>query len=108
MFALVPLLQTATDVKEIVTIESVSAIGVLLLFLTYLLWQNHLLKKDITLRDDKISSIVAEHQKDLREGNKDIITLVNKYHLFVQQLSAMSNNDRHQNNRHQNNDNYGR
>jgi len=98
MFILLPLLQVAGDVKEIVTIESVSAIGVLLLFITYLIWQNHLLKKDIIKRDDKISGIVAEHQKDLKEGNKDIITLVNKYHVFVQQLSAISNNDKHQNN----------
>jgi len=91
MFLLLPFLQTATDVKELITIKTVSAIGVMILFIAYLIWQNWMLKKDITLRDDKISSIVAEHQKDLREGNKDIIDLVNKYHIFVQQLSTMSN-----------------
>jgi hypothetical protein len=91
---MIALFQTASDVKEIVTIESVSAIGVLLLFLTYLIWQNHLLKKDIILRDNKISEIVAEHQKDLKEGNKDIITLVNKYHTFVEQLNNMTNGRR--------------
>ncbi len=91
MFAVLPILQTATDVKELITIKTVSAIGVMILFIAYLIWQNWMLKKDITLRDNKISSIVAEHQKDLREGNKDIIDLVNKYHIFVQQLSTMSN-----------------
>lgn len=85
------LFQTASDVKEIITIESVSAIGVLILFITYIIWQNHLLKKEIIKRDDKISGIVSEHQKDLKEGNKDMIGLVNKYHQFVQQLSSMSN-----------------
>lgn len=87
---MIALFQTASDVKEIVTIESVSAIGVLLLFITYLIWQNHLLKKDIIFRDNKISEIVSEHQKDLKEGNKDIITLVNKYHTFVEQLNNMT------------------
>lgn len=91
MLRLLPLFQTAGDVKELITIESVSAIGVLILFISYIIWQNHLLKKEIIKRDDKISDIVAEHQKDLKEGNKDIIVLVNKYHQFVQQLSSMSN-----------------
>lgn len=86
---MIALFQTASDVKEIVTIESVSAIGVLLLFITYLIWQNHLLKKDIKDLNNKVAEIVAEHKKDLKDGNKDIITLVSKYHTFVEQLSSI-------------------
>jgi cell division protein FtsB len=92
MIALLPLLQIAGDVKDIVTIKTVSAVGVLLLFITYLMWQNHLLKKDIVARDKKIGKIVAEHTQDLKDGTKDMITLVNKYHQFVQQLSSFGNN----------------
>lgn len=88
------LFQSASDVKEIVTIESVSAIGVLLLFLTYLIWQNHLLKKENELKDAKITEIIQEHKKDLREGSKDIVELVNKYHTFVEQLSRLRNGNR--------------
>lgn len=87
----IALFQTASDVKEIVTIESVSAIGVLLLFVAYLLWQNHLLKKDITGLNQKVSEIIRDHQKDLREGNKDLITMVSKYHTFVEQLKSWGN-----------------
>lgn len=86
---MIALFQTASDVKEIVTIESVSAIGVLLLFITYLIWQNHLLKKDSEAKDAKITEIIAEHKADLKDGNKDIITLVAKYHTFVEQLSSL-------------------
>lgn len=85
---MIPLFQTASDVKEIVTIESVSAIGVLVLFITYLIWQNHLLKKDAQAKDSKIAEIIQEHQKDLKEGNKDMLTMVAKYHTFVEQLSS--------------------
>jgi hypothetical protein len=83
-------LQTATDVKDILSIQSVSVIGLMIFFMVYLIWQNSLLKKDIIARDDKIAGIVAEHTKDLKEGNKDMITLVNKYHQFVEQLNIMS------------------
>lgn len=88
------LLQTAADVKDILSIQSVSVIGLMIFFMVYLIWQNSLLKKDIISRDNKISDIVAEHQKDLKEGNKDIITLVNKYHQFVEQLNNMSRGHR--------------
>ncbi len=70
------LFQAASDIKEIVTIESVSAIGVLLLFLAYLIWQNHLLKKDVKDLNDKIAEIITEHKEDLRNGNKDSVSMV--------------------------------
>ncbi|MBK5192984.1 MAG: hypothetical protein JJE07_07190 [Flavobacteriaceae bacterium] len=88
------LLQTAGDVKDILSIQSVSVIGLMIFFMVYLIWQNQLLKKEIISRDDKIAGIVAEHTKDLKEGNKDIITLVNKYHQFVEQLNNMSRGHR--------------
>lgn len=82
-------LQSATDVKDLLSIESVSAIGVMVLFIAYLMWQNHLLKKDNQTKDTKITQIIQEHQKDLKDGNKDAIDLINKYHSFVEQLSSI-------------------
>jgi hypothetical protein len=87
-------LQTAADVKDLLSIQSVSVIGLMIFFMVYLIWQNSILKKNIISRDDKIAEIVAEHTKDLKEGNKDIITLVNKYHQFVEQLNNMSRGHR--------------
>lgn len=91
---MIALFQTASDVKEIVTIESVSAIGVLLLFITYLIWQNHLLKNKIEATEVKIDLIVKEHMEDVRNGNKDVMALVEKYHLFVEQLKNFSSSGR--------------
>lgn len=87
---MIALFQTVADAKEILTIESVSVIG-LLLFMIYLIWQNHLLKKDGKEKDSQIAAIIAEHRADLKDGNKDIITLVAKYHTFVEQLSSIRN-----------------
>lgn len=86
---MIALFQTASDFKDIVTIESVSAIGVLLLFTAYLIWQNHLLKKDILGLNDKVSEIISEHKKDLKDGTKDAITMLEKYQTFVEQLSLL-------------------
>ncbi len=91
---MIALFQTASDVKEIVTIESVSAIGVLLLFLTYLIWQNHLLKKNIDSKDEKITNMINEHTQTIKNGNKDILELVSKYHTFVEQLREVRNEGR--------------
>ncbi len=88
---MIALFQVASDVKEIVTIESVSAIGVLLLFITYLIWQNHLLKSDVKDLNGKITEIITEHKEDLKNGNKDIISMIAKYHTFVEQLSSLRN-----------------
>ena len=88
---MIPLFQTVADAKEILTIESVSVIGLMLFFMIYLIWQNHLLKKDGKEKDSQIAAIIAEHRADLKDGNKDIITLVAKYHTFVEQLSSFRN-----------------
>lgn len=88
---MIALFQTVSDAKEILTIESVSVVGLMLFFMVYLIWQNHLLKKDITERDAKISEIIAEHRSDLKDGSKDIVTLLNKYHTFVEQLTSLRN-----------------
>ncbi len=84
------LFQSVSDAKEILTIESVSVIGLMLFFMIYLIWQNHLLKKENDGKDEKITEIIREHQKDLKEGNKDVVALVTKYHVFVEQLSSLS------------------
>lgn len=91
---MIVLFQSVSDVKEIITIESVSAIGLLLFFMVYLVWQNHLLKKDIDAKEVKISKIVQEHTQDIRNGNKDVIALVEKYHTFVEQLRTLNNHGR--------------
>lgn len=82
-------LQSADDVKTLLSIESVSVVGLMILFIAYLMWQNHLLKKDNQTKDSKITQIIQEHQKDLKDGNKDAIDLINKYHSFVEQLSSI-------------------
>lgn len=87
----ISLFQTASDVKDIVTIESVSAIGVMLLFITYLIWQNHILKTDVKDLNKKITEIVQEHKEDLKTGNKDAIQMIARYHTFVEQLSRIKN-----------------
>lgn len=86
------LIQSVTDAKEILTIESVSVIGLLLFFMAYLIWQNHLLKNDLTAKDEKITLMIKEHTETIKEGNKDVLALVNKYHTFVEQLRAMIGN----------------
>ncbi len=88
---MIPLFQTVADAKEILTIESVSVIGLMLFFMVYLIWQNQLLKKELSDKDTQISAIIAEHRADLKDGNKDIITLVAKYHTFVEQLNSLRN-----------------
>jgi len=85
-------LQTASDVKSLLSIESVSVIGLMIFFMIYLIWQNQLIKKEVIAKEAKIFAIVQEHRKDLQEGNKDMLTLVNKYHQFVEQLSSLNNN----------------
>lgn len=86
----IALFQSVSDAKEILTIESISVIGLLLGFIAYLIWQNQLLKKEGQDKDVKITEIIREHQKDLKEGNKDAVEMVNKYHTFVEQLSLLS------------------
>lgn len=83
------LVQSVADAKEILTIESVSVIGLMLFFMVYLIWQNHLLKKDLSVKDEKIQVMINEHTQTIKEGNKDVLALVNKYHTFVEQLRAM-------------------
>ena len=87
---MIPLFQSLGDAAKLLTIESVSVIGLLLFFMGYLIWQNHILKQESQGKDQKITEIIREHQKDLREGTKDAIVLVNKYHTFVEQLSSLS------------------
>lgn len=76
------------DAVQILSIKSVSIIGLLLAFIAYVIWQNSLLKKELTLKDAKIASIIAEHTKDIKEGNKTVLELVAKYHTFVEQLRS--------------------
>lgn len=91
---MIVLFQSVSDVKEIITIESVSAIGLLLFFMVYLIWQNHLLKKDLDAKEDKIAKIVQEHTQDIRNGNKDLIAQLEKYHTFVEQLRTIGTHGR--------------
>lgn len=91
----IALFQSVADAKEILSIESVSVIGLMLGFIGYLIWQNHLLKKEGKDKDVKITEIIREHQKDLKEGNKDAVEMVNKYHTFVEQLSLMTHGRHH-------------
>ena len=77
------LFQSFSDAVKLLTVENVSVFGLLLFFIGYLIWQNQVLK-------NKVSEIVNEHKKDLKENNKDMVEMVNKYHTFVEQLSSLT------------------
>ncbi len=49
------------NAKELLSIEYVSAIGVLLLFITYLIWTIKELKKEIKSKDDTIIDFIAKY-----------------------------------------------
>lgn len=83
-----------SDGLNILSVQSVTITGVLLAFIGYLIWQNTLLKRDITAKDEKITQIISEHTKDIKEGNKDMLQMVSKYHTFVEQLSNLTNHGR--------------
>lgn len=112
---MIALIQTASDVKEILSIESVSVFGLMLLIIAYLAYQlekvknsapdtkgiyegqitdlkkeKEDLKKENDELDKMITQIIAEHKQDLREGSKDLVALVNKYHVFVEQLNSIN------------------
>lgn len=82
-------LQTASDAVQLLSIESVSVIGLLVCFGVFQVWQNHLLKEELKGKDEKIEAIVKEHHQDLKEGTKDAVTMINKYNTFVQQLTTI-------------------
>lgn len=106
------LIQTASDVTKILSIEEVSVVGLLLLIIVYLAWQLEKTKKKtdstevekiLKLQieglqsknselDKKIEEIVKEHIKDLKEGNKDLVHLATRYHTFVEQLDRARKN----------------
>jgi hypothetical protein len=87
----IPLFQSASDAVQLLSIESVSVIGLLLAFLGYQIWQNQLLKKEILSKEDKIHAIITEYNKDRKDGTKDMIELINRYHTFVDQLQTLFN-----------------
>ena len=82
-----------SDGLSILSVQNVSTIGLLLAFIAYLIWQNTLLKKENDAKEAKIAQIVAEHTKDIKEGNADMLQMVSKYHSFVEQLSNLSSRD---------------
>ena len=83
-------LQTAADAIKLLSVESVSVIGLLLCFCGYQVWQNHLLKQENKAKDEKIDQIVSEHRNDLKDNTKDAVAMLNRYHTFVEQLSALT------------------
>lgn len=83
------------------SVQNVTVVGLLLAFAAYQVWQNSLLKADlkskdadIKLKDDKIDQIIEEHRKDLKDSNKDAVEMVNRYHLFVEQLGTLTRHGR--------------
>ena len=83
-------LQTASDAVQLLSIESVSVLGLLVCFGVYQVWQNHLLKEELKTKDEKIDHIVEEHRKDLKDTTKDAVAMTNRYHTFVEQLSTLT------------------
>ncbi len=100
-----PLFQSFSDATNLLSIENVSVLGLLLAFCAYQVWQNKLSKDDfkiqverleaeIKLKDDKIDQIIEEHRKDLKDSSKDAVEMVNRYHIFVEQLGTLTRNGR--------------
>lgn len=86
----IPLFQTASDAVQLLSIREVTAIGLLIAFGAYQVWQNKILKDDLKAKDEKIDEIIKEHRQDIRDSTKDAVEMVNRYHTFVEQLSSLS------------------
>ena len=86
----IPLFQSASDAVQLLSIREVTAIGLLIAFGAYQVWQNKILKDDLKAKDAKIDEIILEHRKDLKDSSKDAVEMVSRYHTFVEQLERMS------------------
>lgn len=84
------LFQSFSDAAKLLSIESVSVVGLMLFAIAYFIWQNSLLKKDLKEKEAKIDQIIAEHYKDLKDNTKDAVAMANRYHTFVEQLSTLT------------------
>lgn len=91
---MIALIQTAGDVKDILSIESVSVLGLMLLIICYLAWQLEGYKKKNTDLNDKIYDLLKEHQADLKDGNKDSVAMVSRYETLIQQLNVLHHGKR--------------
>lgn len=78
------LLQTANDIVSILSIESVSIFGVLILIIIYLLWEKtQIAKKHDKEKDDLKSEVDKARDKienEYQKSNADIKIIIEKYH----------------------------
>jgi hypothetical protein len=81
---------SAGEATQILTIEKISVLGLLLAVILYLIWKNISLEKEIKTKDDKIDTIIKEHRQDIKDSTKDAVQMVNRYHIFVEQLSSLT------------------
>ena len=48
-------------------------------------------EKALQKKDEQILAVIKEHQTDLKDSNKDMQALANKYHQFMQQITDLVN-----------------
>lgn len=73
------LIQTVDELVNLVTIRDVSVVGLLLAFIIYFWYENKQLKK-------RIEKVIDDHQNDLKEANRDVKTMIEKWHDLTNEI----------------------
>lgn len=77
-------LQSASDVVSILSIQNVSVVGILLLIIIYLVWNQNKTDKKNDLEKDNLNKKISEaHNKlesEYQKSNEDIKSIIEKYY----------------------------
>ena len=90
------LLQNAGDIVQILSIEEVSVIGILILFIAYLFWSKHQAEKRHEKEKQELRSLISEarekQEAEYQRSTEDIKGIIEKYYtISTRVLESLQN-----------------
>ena len=79
-------MQQTEILEQLLNLKEVSVFAVLAVVIWFLVSDRKSLKKDLKDKDNRIKEVIDSHQNDLKESNKDLQIMSEKWSVVFNQL----------------------
>ena len=79
-------MQETEILQQLLNIKEISVFAVMAIVIWFLIVDRKTLRKDLKEKDDRIKEVINSHQNDLKESNKDLQLMSEKWAIVFSQL----------------------
>jgi len=79
-------MQQTEILETLLNIKEISVFAVMAVVIWFLIIDRKSLKQDLKYKDERIREVIDSHQSDMKENNKDLYTMSEKWSIVFTQL----------------------